>query len=284
MASPTRAFRNSSLPNAARNSKTVRPPTIPRVPDPNRLLASAPRDLRPGEDPAEKDAELKLIRSGAPAPKRGFEEGDAGLGVVWQKLSKLRRSEQDLGSLISAVIQFANANCLQDTQAFLRRGGELPEHVEMKAELGKQNDTRSKELLKAIAVAEADRGRWTERKVTAWMSAMVTTLTEMISTPSLYTGALWILDDELLRALRLRFLNRQPQPTQAALHHQLRKDALERMVAAMPKKSPHWALLSDLVFEASGKKYTISAATLRQEYAAVASVSSTRKRGVLTVR
>src|SRR5207249_4296167 len=109
------------------------------------------------------------LRDGKPAPELGFEQGDPDLRLLWDGLRKLGLSAAALGELVSAGIQYAEANYLQRAQAFTRKGGELPAHSDLKSQLGMSNTAQSKKRLEEIAIAEADRSRWSDRKVTTAM-------------------------------------------------------------------------------------------------------------------
>jgi hypothetical protein len=75
--------------------------------------------------------------------------------------------------------------------------------------------------------------------------------------------------------LRLRQLQEVGKPDgQSALHVRIRKEALVKMVETMPPGRPHWTVLSELVYDASGKSFSISPDDLRREFADLSSVAS----------
>jgi hypothetical protein len=265
---------------AVRKKKTDTPNVAPSFPNCHRLLAS----LRYPE-----------LRSGEAAAKSGFKNPDPELRLLWEKLRKLKLSDEAIGDLCSAAIQFSDAHYMHDIHAFLVKGGEIPEHAAYKKRLREDRRQLSQNELKEIEAGEADRRRWSDRKANKRIGRLSrlavkldAALTEVVSSPTLYVKAARVLADPLLQGMRLRLQKLKeidhPHPTQSDLHLEFRKKALDKMFKTMPPGKPRWALLSDLIYEASGKTFSISATTLRVEHAALSSVAFARKRGVVTMR
>lgn len=286
----TSISRSSGIGRPVWKKETGTAKALPPCPSCHRLLASLGHpELRSGD---------------------GFKTPDPGLRLLWQKLLKVKLSEEALGDLCSAAIQYSHAHYMQAVQAFLRKGGEIPEHKAFKQRLRKRlrKRTRLKEmggvkadrrLLKEIATAEADRKRWTDRRARAKLSQIAdlaakldAAFAEVVSSQTLYLKAAAILTEPMLNGVplveamrfglqKLTAIDRQ-HPTQSELHQRLRKEALSKMFETMPSGKPNWALLADLIYEASGKNLAIAGTTLRTEYASLLSEGSAKKRGVVT--
>jgi hypothetical protein len=233
------------------------------------------------------------------------------LSEFWTRVARLGMSDAQTGELISGAENYVMACTLRDNTALVRRGGEIPEHLELKEQLANntQIKTKTKDAsLKRIVEGEADRKRWGQsavskhgRKISRLARDLQGTLDAVLRSTTLRSRFAFLHGDQLVSTREcLKWLvtgienpsaglsppeaelpEEFRKMSQSELHGLLLKQALKSMQGATRARRGCFPLMSLAICLASGEKLNKPSNTIRLECRAL-SMGSKGKRGLST--